>query len=269
MVDSMAVERFLAHMTWPEVKALDKSKALVVLPVGATEQHGHHLPVYTDTLISSGVLERAMDRLPEDVPAYRLSPITISKSNEHRGFPGTLWIGAKTLYDVLFDIARSVNESGFRKLCYFNGHGGNIGILHAVSRDVRDEFGMTVFVGSAGSYYDEVELPETVDPREKTFGIHANFTETALIKAIAPSLVKEDKIRPDFPDYPDTKIGLVGKGYAQWKTEDWSQTGVFGDPTGVTPEIADEVLERCVKGTVEFIQDMVAFEYERPQVIEA
>ena len=64
-------------MTWPEIKAIDKSKALAVLPVGATEQHGHHLPIYTDTIISSGVLERAMDRLPEVVPAYRLPPITI------------------------------------------------------------------------------------------------------------------------------------------------------------------------------------------------
>ncbi|MEM7673275.1 MAG: creatininase family protein [Verrucomicrobiota bacterium] len=265
----MAIERFLAHLTWPEVKALDKSKALVCLPLGATEQHGHHLPCYTDTIISSGVLERAMNRLPDAVPAYRLSPITISKSNEHRGFPGTLWISAKTLYDVLFDISRSVHESGFRKMCFFNGHGGNVGILHAVSRDIRDAFDMTVFVGSAGSYYEEVELPDGVDPREKKFGIHANFTETALIKALTPSLVKEDKIRPDFPNYPETPIGLIGKGYAQWKTEDWSETGTFGDPSGVSEAIAEEVLERCVSGTVRFIEDMVSFEYDRPTVIDA
>jgi creatinine amidohydrolase len=264
----MSTERFLSYMTWPEVKALDKSQALVVLPVGATEQHGHHLPVYTDTLISSGVLERAMDRLEDEVPAYRLSPITISKSNEHRGFPGTLWISAKTLYDVLFDIARSVHESGFRKLCFFNGHGGNVGILHAVSRDIRDEFGMTVFVGSAGTFLEEPPLPEGVDPREKKWGIHANFSETALIKAMKPELVKEDKARPCFPNYPDSEIGLIGKGYAQWKTEDWSATGVFGDPTHVTDEIAADYLERAVSGTVRFIKEMVAFEYDRPTVVD-
>jgi creatinine amidohydrolase len=262
----MAVQRFLSHMTWPEVKALDKSKALAVLPVGATEQHGHHLPIYTDTIISSGVLELAMDRLPEDVPAYRLSPITISKSNEHRGFPGTIWIGAKTLYDALFDIGRSVHESGFRKLCFFNGHGGNVGILHAVTRDIRDEFGMTTFFGSAGSYLDEPELPEGLDPREKQFGIHANFAETALIKALTPDLVKDDLAKPCFPDYPDTDIGLIGKGYAQWKTEDWSSTGVFGDPTHVTDQIAADYLERAVSGTVKFLQDMVNYEYARPPI---
>lgn len=262
----MAVQRFLAHMTWPEVKALDKSKAVAVLPVGATEQHGHHLPIYTDTIISSGVLERAMDLLPDDIPAYRLSPITISKSNEHRGFPGTIWIGAKTLYDVLFDIGRSVHESGFRKLCFFNGHGGNIGILHAVTRDIRDEFGMTTFFGSAGTYLDETVLPEGVDPRENQFGIHANFTETALIKALTPELVKEDKAKPCFPDYPETGIGLVGKGYAQWKTEDWSATGVFGDPTHVTDEIAADYLERSVQGTIKFLKEMVDFEYARPPI---
>ena len=130
--------RFLPYMTWPEVDAIDKRNALVVLPLGATEQHGPHLPLYTDTLISSGVLKRAMGRLSEDELAYMLSPITISKSNEHRGFAGTLWIGTKTLYDVLFDVGRSVHESGFRKLCFFNGHGGNLGILQAVTRDLRE-----------------------------------------------------------------------------------------------------------------------------------
>lgn len=264
----MAKERFLPHMTWTEVKAIDKSDALVVLPVGATEQHGPHLPLYTDTLISSGVLERAMKRLEEDVPAYMLSPITMSKSNEHRGFPGTLWISAKTLYDVLFDIARSVHESGFRKMCFFNGHGGNVGILHAVTRDIRDEFGMTVFAGSAGTFMEEPELPEGVDPREKEFGIHANFAETALIKAMTPELVREDLAKPCFPNYPETGIGLVGKGYGQWKTEDWSSTGVFGDPTHVTDEIAADYLERAVLGTVRFIEEMVAYEYDRPSIIE-
>lgn len=264
----MPIERFLPHMTWPEAKAIDKSKAVAVLPVGATEQHGHHLPLYTDTLISSGVLELAMKRLNESVPAYMLSPITISKSNEHRGFPGTLWISAKTLYDVLFDIARSIHESGFRKMCFFNGHGGNVGILHAVSRDIRDEFEMTVFVGSAGTYMELPELPSGVDPREKTFGIHANFTETALIKALTPSLVKDDLAKPCFPNYPDSEIGLIGKGYAQWKTEDWSATGVFGDPTQVTEDIAKDYLERAVSGTIRFLEEMVDFEYDRPTVVE-
>ncbi|MEO0509003.1 MAG: creatininase family protein [Verrucomicrobiota bacterium] len=262
----MATERFLPHMTWPEIKNLDKTNALVILPVGATEQHGHHLPVYTDTLISSGVLRRALEVLPEEVPAYMLSPITISKSNEHRGFPGTLWISAKTLYDVLFEIGRSVYESGFRKMCFFNGHGGNVGILHAVTRDIRDEFGMTVFAGSAGTFLESPELPDGVDAREKKFGIHANFGETALIKALAPELVKEDKARPCFPNYPDSGIGLVGPGYAQWKTEDWSSTGVFGDPTHVTEEIAADYLDRAVKGTVRFLTEMVDFEYDRPKI---
>ncbi|MEM8868441.1 MAG: creatininase family protein [Verrucomicrobiota bacterium] len=265
----MPIERFLPYLTWPEVKAIDKSKALVVLPVGATEQHGHHLPLYTDTLISSGVLERAIKRLNESVPAYMLSPITISKSNEHRSFPGTLWIGAKTLYDVLFDIARSVHESGFRKICFFNGHGGNVGILHAVSRDIRVEFDMTVFVGSAGTFLDLPELPEGIHSGEKTMGIHANFTETALIKALKPDLVREDKCKPDIPNYPDSEIGLIGKGYAQWKTEDWSATGTFGDPTQVTTEIAEDYLERAVTGTIRFLEEMVEFEYDSPPTLDS
>ena len=247
-------------MTWPEVEAIDKRNALVVLPLGATEQHGPHLPLYTDTLISSGVLERAMDRLSEEKLVYMLSPITISKSNEHRGFPGTLWIGAKTLYDVLFEVGRSVHESGFRKLCFFNGHGGNLGILQAVTRDLSDEFGLLTFVGAAWSYLDAPALPEGVDSRESELGIHANFFETAMVKAMHPDLVHDELAAPSFPNLPDTKIGLSGPAYAQWMTKDWSKSGVFGDPTHVTKEIANEYLERSIQGTMQFITEMLEYE---------
>ena len=249
-------------MTWPEVEAIDKRNALVVLPLGATEQHGPHLPLYTDTLISSGVLKRAMDRLSEEKPVYMLSPITISKSNEHRGFPGTLWIGAKTLYDVLFEVGRSVHESGFRKLCFFNGHGGNLGILQAVTRDLRDEYDLLTFVGDASSYLDAPSLPEGVDPRELELGIHANFFETAMVKAMHPDLVHDELAAPSFPDLPDTKIGMSGPAYAQWITKDWSKSGVFGDPTHVSKEIADDYLECSIQGTMQFIIEML--EYEAP-----
>ena len=252
--------RFLPYMTWPEVEAIDKRNALVVLPLGATEQHGPHLPLYTDTLISSGVLKRAMGRLSEDELAYMLSPITISKSNEHRGFAGTLWIGTKTLYDVLFEVGRSVHESGFRKLCFFNGHGGNLGILQAVTRDLRDELGLLTFVGAAWSYLDAPSLPEGVDPQEPELGIHANFFETAMVKAMHPDLVHEELAAPSFPNLPDTKIGLDGPSYAQWVTKDWSESGVFGDPTNVTMEIANEYLERSIEGTLKFIRDMLIYE---------
>lgn len=247
-------------MTWPEVEAIDKRNALVVLPLGATEQHGPHLPLYTDTLISSGVLERAMDRLSEEKLVYMLSPITISKSNEHRGFPGTLWIGAKTLYDVLFEVGRSVHESDFRKLCFFNGHGGNLGILQAVTRDLSDEFGLLTFVGAAWSYLDAPALPEGVDSRESELGIHANFFETAMVKAMHPDLVHDELAAPSFPNLPDTKIGLSGPAYAQWMTKDWSKSGVFGDPTHVTKEIANEYLERSIQGTMQFITEMLEYE---------
>ena len=256
--------RFIPYMTWPEVDAIDKKNALVILPLGATEQHGPHLPLYTDTLISIGVLERTLDRLAEDSPVYMLSPITISKSNEHRGFPGTLWIGAKTLYDVLFEVGKSVYESGFRKLCFFNGHGGNLGILQTVTRDLRDEFGLLTFVGAAWSYLDDPPLPEGVDSREPSLGIHANFFETAIVKALHPDLVHNNLAVPSFPNLPDTNIKLDGPAYASWVTKDWSKSGVFGDPTNVTEEIAKEYLERSIQGTIKFIGDMLRYEVPNP-----
>ena len=128
----MTKSRYFAHMTTADIAEINKKEGVVILPIGAVEQHGAHLPLLTDTLIASGGLDRALTQLPDDVNAWALPPMSYGKSNEHINFPGTITFSAETLMAVLRDIGASVARAGFRRLAFLNGHGGNTALLSVV-----------------------------------------------------------------------------------------------------------------------------------------
>ncbi|HMO64884.1 MAG TPA: creatininase family protein, partial [Verrucomicrobiota bacterium] len=130
-------ERFLPYLTWKQVEALPKERTLLVLPTAAIEQHGHHLPLATDTLINNFLLGHALRRLPADLPVYALAPVCYGKSNEHLGFPGTLAVSRDTFMATLRDLGASVQAAGFRRLVFFNSHGGNHSLIDVMARDLR------------------------------------------------------------------------------------------------------------------------------------
>src|SRR3984957_16346609 len=112
--------RNFAYLTWKQVEAIPKETALLVLPTAAIEQHGHHLPLATDTLINNLLLGHALAKLPVDAPVYALPPVHYGKSNEHIGFPGTVSVSAATFMAVVRDLGSSVASAGFRKLVLYN-----------------------------------------------------------------------------------------------------------------------------------------------------
>ena len=134
----------LARLTTREIAALDGDHVLAVLPIAAVEQHGPHLPVLTDTMISEAVLERALRLRPDDGRVWTLPVQAYGKSNEHTGFAGTFALRAETLAATLLDIARGVHAAGLRRLLFLNSHGGNPEIVDYVARDLRAELGMIV-----------------------------------------------------------------------------------------------------------------------------
>src|SRR5271163_820434 len=143
--------RQFAYLTWKQVEALDKQKTLLVLPTAAIEQHGHHLPIATDTLINNLLLGKALAKLPKEAPVYALPNFCYGKSNEHVGFPGTMSLSAATFMAVVRDIGASVAASGFKKLVLFNSHGGNSSLDDVMARDLRAEFGLRMFqMGASG-----------------------------------------------------------------------------------------------------------------------
>ncbi len=108
----------------PDFAALDTERTVAMLPVGAVEQHGPHLPVGVDAAINAGIVARAVELMPQDCPALVLPMTAVGKSDEHLSFPGTLTLSHETLGRVWYELGASVHRAGLRKILFFNSHGG-------------------------------------------------------------------------------------------------------------------------------------------------
>ena len=227
--------RNFAYLTWKQVDALPRANTLLVLPTAAIEQHGHHLPLATDTLINNLLLGKALALLPEVLPVYALPAVCYGKSNEHLGFPGTLSLSAQTFIAVVRDLGASIAAAGFRKLVLYNTHGGNTSLVDVLARDLRAEFGLRTFslFGSPGADF------EGVSTQERTYGFHAGEIETAYLLHATPELVHQEEYTTNYIARIDQPELLKPEGSAAnfaWLTKDIAPSGVLGDPTAATAE---------------------------------
>ena len=251
--------RYFAHLTTEQIKEIDKKEGVVILPIGAIEQHGPHLPLITDIMIASGALDLTLAQLPDNVQAWALPPMSYGKSNEHINFPGTITLSADTLSAVLRDIGASVARAGFRRFAFLNGHGGNTALLSSVARDIRVETGLMVFSINGIQYG---KPPFEISEKEWTLGLHGGETETSLILALAPELVHMDKAVTTYPDFPETgtPLFLTGSVSAAWLADDWSDTGIYGNGTLGTAEKGQQMLAASVKNLTKLITVLSRFE---------
>ncbi len=225
--------RHLAAMTRDQLETLPhKDSALVILPTGAIEQHGHHLPVGVDAILGQAWLHHTLPLLPADLPVYVAPPITYGKSNEHTAFPGTISLSARTLRRLVLAIVAQLRALGFRRLALLNTHGGNSAVLVYTLREIQD--GIHFQAGLLGGYY----RPDQ-DAQEAAYGFHAGEWETSLMLACAPSLVQMDRAVCEYPARLTDPGELHPEGSAaavSWLTQDISVSGVMGDATRATPE---------------------------------
>src|SRR5437870_12624048 len=223
--------RYWASYTWQEIDAIGKRdrNATAVINVGAVEQHGPHLPLITDTLVGMEMLGAALARLPDDVMALALPPTNFGKSTKHTTFPGTLTFSGETLRMVLKDLAMSVARSGFSKLVLLGSHGGNVGTLDDVFRDLRIEADLRVFkifLGAIG------QVPGLVAPDEAAIAMHSGDSETSMVRHLAPELVHMHRAEGYVVD-PTPEIGDSFKGndvVGAWLASDLSKSGAIGNP---------------------------------------
>ena len=251
--------RNLSDMSWTQIHDLPKEQGVLVLPVGAIEQHGPHLPVVTDTLQVTEVLKRTLARLPDSIHAWALPALNYGKSNEHTGFPGTFSVSAATLSALLMDIARSAQLSGFRRLALFNGHGGNTAVLDAAARDIRAATGLMTFCLHPGLF---VDAPFQITDNERRFGFHAGELETSLMLSLAPDLVDMSKAVKHFAAFPESAPPLFffGQASAAWLSRDWSVSGVFGDATLGAADKGRAMLDAATTRLAALIADISRFE---------
>jgi creatinine amidohydrolase len=259
-------DRYFPYLTWSDIQSMpDKENAVIIQPIGAIEQHGLHLPIVVDSAIATGVLGKALEKLDNSIPAYALPCFYYGKSNEHWHFPGTITLSAQTLLSILMDIANSLYRSGFRKLVFINGHGGQPQVLEIAARDIHQKYHdflvFPLFVWNVPNLAGEL-----LTEKELKYGIHAGDAETSLLLSLLPEQVKMSQAVKEYPhNLPENSLlSMEGKLPFAWLTHELTQSGVMGDATVATKEKGDRLLESLANGWVRAIEDV--YKFRQPNV---
>jgi creatinine amidohydrolase len=236
--------------------------AIVVLPLGATEQHGPHLPFETDAIIAEGVCRRAAAMLPAGLQVEFLPVERIGYSPEHLGFHGSLSLRWDEAVRRWIGIGEAAAARGARRVVMLNAHGGNSPLMTVVATELRVRKNMLAVATSWTRFgFDEALVPA----REKALGIHGGLAETSVMLALRPDLVDMDKAA----DFASAQAGFehdfrhlraYGPHAFGWKMEDLSTEGVVGNAAGASAEIGEKLLHDAAKGFVELLGDVAKFD---------
>lgn len=244
--------RFWADLKSPDFRSLDRERCIAVLPVAAIEQHGPHLPLNVDTTLVEGVVAAALPHLPVDLPALFLPTQAIGFSPEHTAFAGTLTLKADTVIRLWTELAESVAATGVKKLVLLNSHGGQVGLLDVVARDLRARLGMLVYsvnwfnlplLDAQGA-----SLSPLFSADEHRFGIHAGDIETSMMLALKPNQVdmtRAENFRSTSQDRAE-KFRILGDGKSAklaWQMQDYNARGAVGNAAAATFEKGRAVLD--------------------------
>ena len=235
--------KFWADLTSRHFSALASStlidQAVAVLPVAAIEQHGPHLPVSVDTTLVNGVIEASLPHLPGALPVLFMPTQQVGKSNEHIRFPGTLTLSAQTLIAVWMELGACVARAGIKKLVLLNSHGGQMGVMDIVARDLRSAHDLIVFSSNWYTLPLGDEVMNLFTPQEHRFGIHAGDMETSMMLALREKYVDMAHAQ-HFHTQAEERAKthpLLGNGGAAklgWQVQDYNPYGAAGDATRAT-----------------------------------
>ena len=251
--------RQLADLRAPELEHRIDGRSILVLPVGAIEQHGPHLPFRTDLTIADSVAAAAVDEVAPDTDAWLLPPLAFSKSNEHAWSAGTVWLSASTLLSVVDDIGRSVANAGVRKLVFLNGHGGNSALLATATRELRLAHGLMTFLAHPSLPPDQ---GGESGGGELGMGIHGGVDETSLMLHLAAESVDMDVATRNVPEQlaSNEQVRFGGAVAFGWLSNDFGPDGHIGDPTGATAERGKALFDGAVDGFAAALREIDSFE---------
>lgn len=244
-------ERYLAALTAAQLRELPRQReGIVIIPTGAVEQHGPHLPVAVDALLGQVWCERIGAACPADWPVWIAPPVAVGKSNEHTGYPGTLILKAETLAELVTVLLEQLYALGFRRLAILNTHGGNSAVL----RDALRAFAATHPGAEARGLRSDVKLD--ISAQEATYGFHAGEVETALVRAAQEDWTRPDRAVCDWParlEDPGELRPECAPAIFSWATADLSPSGVMGDARRGDPERGEQWIQAITAGYVHTI----------------
>jgi creatinine amidohydrolase len=214
--------------------------ALVVVPVAATEQHGPHLPLGTDTFLVETVARQAAAQAASEIDVLVTPTLAVGASHHHFPFGGTLSMASETYYRAVRDVVTSLIRDGFQRVFVINGHGGNHELIQVVVRDLVLEYQANL---AAASYWDLARAALAEQAPEVTGRLpgHAGYFETAMVMAIRPDLV-----RPPLPQRSAEEISRAAVPSTPYRLErsgHWASIGGHTDsPLEATPEGGQRLL---------------------------
>ena len=195
---------FLGEMTNPEVEAFLKTRHTVIIPTGATEQHGPHGPLSTDVLIPQEIARRVAPQ----IGAVVAPPINYALSYPHVGFTGVVHIRIPTFMALVADLCASFAVSGFKRIIFLNGHYDNTYAIAYGCADAAERMpkGVKAF---PVNYWDGLTAEEVAEFSGLKNGLHANAAETSAVLAINPALVDLERANAEFPPFPDFTVNTA------------------------------------------------------------
>ncbi len=247
---AVAKDWLLAEMSWPEVRVRFKETDIALLPVGAIEQHGPHLPLDTDAWDADHLARRVAEVCSRPRPlVLPLVPYGVSYS--HEDFSGTLSVTPDTLARYVYEVGMSAARHGITKLVIINGHGGNIPTLQFAAQMINKDAHIFTCVDTG-----ETSEPDVAALAETRNDVHAGEIETSTSLATRPELVRMDKARKFVPRFESQYMNFGAARRVEWfsHTAPISPSGVLGDPTKATREKGQRIWMSMVRHLVAFVE---------------
>jgi creatinine amidohydrolase len=265
-VDHPAVaSRDLTELPTTAIPAVLGADPVVVLPTGAIEAHGPHLPVSTDYLVAEAVTRAAVARAAAaGLDVWRLPGLAFTKSDEHHWAAGTVWLRWETMMETVVDIGRSLAGSGVTRVAFLNGHGGNSALLQVANRELRRRFGLRTFLLHASVPADQGGESAA---GEMGFGVHGGLQETSMVLHLRPDLVDMSTAVRSVPEHlADYRYVGFGRPVSfGWLSSDFGPSGVVGDPTGASAALGAELFEVAVQRAAEALAEVAVFDPAPPR----
>ncbi|MEX0599639.1 MAG: creatininase family protein [Rhodothermales bacterium] len=267
----------LAELTFVDIQAYLESKDTVLIPIASTEQHGPHLPLYTDTITAIEV----SGRVSEHIGVLHTPPIWTGYSPQHMHGPGqgrgTITLRSSTLLNLMYDVARSLIHHGFNRLIFINGHGSNIKVVDPILRKLRYETGALIsFVKPYMENYVGLMEGLLENPPEETPGWHASELETSQDLAHNPEIVRMDRAEftkahiPEFlPRSFEKKDGMPDVEFDGYKYftfpmdhHEFIESGVIGNPLRASAEKGEEAFRRYAEHVARGVLELMDVDVE-------
>ena len=240
--------RFWAELSTADFAGLDPATTVAVLPLGATEQHGPHLPLAVDHCLVDGIVAQALPQLSSDLPVLVLPTQEVGYSPEHADFPGTLTLPVEAVIATWVALGECVARAGVRKLLLFNAHGGQVSLMDIVARELRMRSRLIVYGCSWWNLPLGDAVTQLFSADEHRFGVHAGDMETSLMLALRSGSVRMQHAKNFRSTSQDraAQYPVLGNGRSAklgWAMQDYNDKGAAGNAAAATADKGRRVLE--------------------------